>query len=155
MEYQANRKKNGFTLIEIIIVTAITAILALGSTYGAIYFLASADYNTSLHNISTALETARDYTLVHYNNTTNYGLVLAAHKIQVYAGSTYNGSNTIVTSITIPNDVTITWSGFNSNNWFYFTSPHATASNDGTITITSKRGTKTVKLSPSGSDTIQ
>ena len=155
MEFPRHRKKNGFTLIEIIVVIAIGMVLTTGVSYGTLYSVSGLDLNSAVYDVSTALETARDYTLDHYNTYSYYGVTFATSSVTLFGYVPATSTKTTIQTTTLPADVKLTYSGFSSGNSVYFNSVTGLASTTGTITLKAIIGSQTLTVSSQGIINVQ
>lgn len=145
----------GFTLLELIIVIAIMAMLSVGAAYTGTYLVGSIDLSTATHNITTALETARDYTLDHFDGYSNYGVHFTSNSAIIYRGTTYSSGSPVAYTQTMPADISITSISFNSLSYVYFNSVTALPSNTGSVQVNAPRSHHVVSINADGIVNIQ
>ena len=100
-----NKTQTGFTLIEVLIVIAITALLALVTSPFMSRFVLQTQYNTTTDNILSSIRKAQAYAMDGKNGAV-WGVCRASDNIRLYQGS----CSTPVTSedFSIPSSVTVT-----------------------------------------------
>lgn len=100
------KKNNGFTLIEVLVVLAISAILVAISLSSYSSWNKNTEFNISGKTVSSYLSDARNLTLASKNSSV-YGVHLETTKVVLFTGDTYSSSEPSNKEYIFPNNVQI------------------------------------------------
>lgn len=100
-------KKNGFTLIEILIIIAIAIIITVGSISVFVNFNKNKALEISTQNITSLLKEARSLTLAS-KNANVYGVHLQADKAILFEGSNFSSTSPNNREYNLPSNIKIT-----------------------------------------------
>ncbi|MEI7480069.1 MAG: type II secretion system protein [bacterium] len=147
------KNKNGFTLIEIMIVIAIGVILATIVTFSFFAMKERGNINKNISQAKVLLEQAKVQSVSGLNDT-NYGVHVQFDKLVLFSGSTYFASSTDNVPLIFENNLffaTSSFAGGDGSNVVFKKITGAT-DNYGSLTIkTSNSSTSAViYISPAG-----
>ena len=138
-------KKNGFTLIEILLVIAIIAILGASTTPFLSRFVLQTNYDSIVDKVIASVRKTQEYAMDGKNGTV-WGICKFSNNIRLYSGSC--NSPTMSENFSIPNTVTVT--GLNDTTFNIRGEPSTPIS----VTVNTILETMTVQLNSAGGITI-
>lgn len=151
--------QKAFTLIELLMVIAISAIIMTFTMITYTLIVQTNDVNVEAQKIASTLVTAREQSLDRYNNS-QYGVHFTTNSYTLFPGTTYSASNTSNQLHTVPADVSITSQTVDGSGDIVFNLMDGTLSSPTTsasITLATLVGsnTKTITVNAQGSVSIQ
>ena len=132
-----------------IVTMAVLLIIVAGSITSVTYIAETFALSTSIHTIETYIETAKDYTLDHYNGSSNYGVSFSATKINLYKGTTYPGTATVLRTYNIPLGVSLKTDTF-TGAYVYFQSLTSAPNGTGSFILKAFTASYTVSITATG-----
>lgn len=105
-DFKLHNKKNGFTLVEIVVAMAIFAIIISIAIVTGRSFSDTVNLSNSEKIIGTNLKVAKTRSINALNDT-NYGVHFESDYIIIFAGSTFNVSDSTNEIVDLPDDVEI------------------------------------------------
>ena len=141
--------KNGFTLVEIIIVIALIAVLSGMSA--EVYFNQRDKYSTDkdADSIVSIMEKARNMSL-NRKNDSSYGIHIASSTLSVFSGTSYEDGNNVL-SYDLENVDKISAISLSSNKLdFYFSKISGLPNATGTLVVGNKSYSRTITVYGTG-----
>lgn len=143
-------QKNGFTLIEILIVLAVIGLLIAVVALPLNQFRNNQALQNSTNSIISVLNDARAKTLAGLDNT-NYSVAVFSNKLVLFKGQTYNSADSTNENYFFDTGITASWSLSGGGNIISFNRLEGSTSQSGTITIQLSSGlTQVVTISNLG-----
>lgn len=99
-------KKKGFTILEILIVIAISAILMVGGMSAYSHFTKKKSLELTTQTIASYLKDARSFTVASKGDTT-YGVHFETNRIVLFSGATFSDVATDNREHTLPGNIEI------------------------------------------------